>query len=84
MNSTTDVVGALRDLLQFHFGSRGWLVALFWAAAAVALGVFITQIMNLNLRSAVGYVAPESASLSYTEPWLVGQSRRSSPTVQAS
>jgi hypothetical protein len=59
MNSATDARGALRDLLQFHFGSRAWLAALFWAAAALALGVFISQILNLNLRSSVGYVPPE-------------------------
>jgi hypothetical protein len=59
MDSTTDLRGALRDLLQFHFGSRAWPVVLFWAVAALALGVFIRQILTLNLRSAVGYVTPE-------------------------
>jgi hypothetical protein len=45
--------------LQFHFGSRAWLAALFWAAAALALGVLISQIRNLNIRPATGYVPPE-------------------------
>ena len=46
MNNTTEVRGALRDLLD-HLGSRSWLVALVWAA--LALGIFINQIMNRSL-----------------------------------
>jgi hypothetical protein len=58
MNGTTDARGALRDLLDFHFGSRAWLAALFWAVAVIALLVLISRIMNLPTEAGA-YVPPE-------------------------
>ena len=46
MNSTTDARGALRDLLQFHFGRHSWLPLLFAAVAAGALVVLLRGILS--------------------------------------
>jgi hypothetical protein len=41
-NSTPNVWDALRDLLQFHFGSNAsWLPALLWGVAVVAILVLL-------------------------------------------
>jgi hypothetical protein len=48
VNSTTNVWDALRDLFQFHFGSRAsWLPALFIAAAVGAILVLLSGILHV-------------------------------------
>ena len=44
--STSDARGALRDLLQFHFGRHSWLPLLFAAVAAGALVVLLREILS--------------------------------------
>jgi hypothetical protein len=46
MNGTPDARGALRDLLQFHFGRHSWLPLLFAAVAAGALVVLLREIIS--------------------------------------
>jgi len=44
--STSDAWGALRDLLQFHFGRHSWLPLLFAAVASGALLVLLREIIS--------------------------------------
>ena len=44
--STSDARGALRDLLQFHFGRHSWLPLLFAAVAVGALVVLLRGILS--------------------------------------
>jgi hypothetical protein len=57
MNSTTDVQGALRDLLRFHFGPNARLLALLAVVAAGALAVLLGGILFGGIPGP-GYVPP--------------------------
>src|SRR5215469_2318122 len=54
--NTSDTRGALRDLLQLHFGSHAWLPALLMAVSVGMLAILLSTILTVG--PGLGYIPP--------------------------